>query len=255
MGGGSRQCAPLLVGRTETVNEETSVATILNLCPDFFSPEKIAGPDFFVAVAKKSLNVRQVRLATFSLVASNYARFCKSLPITQLKVWSKSHYTRFPSSNISRGVQQREVGFTLLEVMMVIGLVTVVLGATLFFDVNNYRGESFRAERSNLVVALQTARADALNNVHQIKHGVAINPNGYAGYVIYEGDSFAVSSPDTRVSIPASYHIELVSPSPSEVVFTQLSGDTAYSGELILRDPTRNATTSIFINYEGKIGW
>jgi len=182
--------------------------------------------------------------------------FCLTLQHVRLKQFHLdfAHCTHVRKSTTSRTIQST-AGFTLLEVMIVIGLVTVLLGATLFFDVNNYRGEAFRAERNNLVVALQTARADALNNINQSKHGVAINPGGYSGYVIYEGDSFVVSSPDTRVSIPASYPFELVSPSPNEIVFSQLSGDTGYSGELVLRDPERTSTTSIVINYEGKIGW
>ena len=138
---------------------------------------------------------------------------------------------------------------------MVLGLVTILLGSTLFFDVTSYRAQSFRAERNNLVVALQTARADSLNNINQSKHGVAINPGGYAGYVLFEGDSFAASNPATRVSIAASYPVTLASTSPQEVVFAQLSGDTGFSGQLLLTDVERQATSAIVINYEGKIGW
>jgi prepilin-type N-terminal cleavage/methylation domain-containing protein len=146
-------------------------------------------------------------------------------------------------------------GFTLLEVLVVMGLVTLILGATLFFDVNSYRGDAFRAERTNLVTALQTARANALDNINQAKHGVAINPNGYNGYVIFEGDNYTVSNPTTRVAIPASYPVTLASTSPQEVVFAQLSGDTGFSGQLMLIDNERYATSTININYEGKIGW
>lgn len=148
-----------------------------------------------------------------------------------------------------------EKGFTLIEILVVLSIITMLVAVTLFFDANNYRGESFRAERNNLVVALQTARADALNNIDQSKHGVAINPSGFKGYVIFEGDSYAASNPVTRTKIPASYPITLASSSPSEVLFTQLSGNADYSGEIVLKDTQRNATTSIVINYEGKIGW
>jgi prepilin-type N-terminal cleavage/methylation domain-containing protein len=201
---------------------------------------------FFVAVAKKSLYVQKVRLATFSLGASNYARFCKSLMGTQF--WNRTHFYK------PRTTAAMSAGFTLIEVLVVMGILVTILGSSLFFDVSNYRGEAFRAERNNLVVALETARADALNNMHQSKHGVAINPGGYAGYVIFEGTSYAVSDPATRTLIPASYTVTLEPPSPSEVVFTQLSGDTGFSGDIVLRDSERNATTSIRINYEGKIG-
>ena len=137
---------------------------------------------------------------------------------------------------------------------MVLGLLTFVLGSTLFFDINSYRVDAFRAERTNLVTALQTARADALNNINQSKHGVVINPAGYAGYIIFEGDTFTASDQATRIAIPASYGVTLASSSLSEVVFSQLSGDTGWSGQLILIDSERHATSAIVINYEGKIG-
>jgi Tfp pilus assembly protein FimT len=142
-----------------------------------------------------------------------------------------------------------------VEVLVVVGLVTLLLGATLFFDVQGYRSDAFRAERTKLVTALQTARANALNNMQQSSHGVAINPGGYAGYVIFSGESYALSSSVTHISIPASYSVTLDGASPQEVVFSALSGDTGWSGELVLQDPERQATSAIIINYEGKIGW
>ncbi len=146
-------------------------------------------------------------------------------------------------------------GFTLIEVLIVLTLITMIAGLSLFFNIDMYRGDSFRAERNILVVALQTARADALNNINQKKHGVAINPTGYEGYVVFEGNNFASSEPNTRKEIPASYGIELDALSPDEVVFSQLSGNANFEGEIILIDPLRNASATIAINNEGKIGW
>lgn len=146
-------------------------------------------------------------------------------------------------------------GFTLIEVLIVLTLITMIAGLSLFFNIDMYRGDSFRAERNILVVALQTARADALNNINQKKHGVAINPDGYAGYVVFEGNDFASSEVNTRKEIPASYGVELDASSPDEVVFSQLSGNANFDGEIILIDPLRNASATIAINHEGKIGW
>jgi prepilin-type N-terminal cleavage/methylation domain-containing protein len=151
--------------------------------------------------------------------------------------------------------QRRNAGFTLIEVLLVLALVSMIVGLTLFFDVNSYRGDAFHAERNILVVALQSARADALNNINQSRHGVAINPDGYSGYVIFEGNEYASSDSAQRKEIPASYPITLDSTSPNEVVFKQLSGDTTFSGELILLDSLRNTSTTISINNEGKIGY
>ena len=146
-------------------------------------------------------------------------------------------------------------GFTLVEVLVVLGVLTFILGATVVFDMTGYRGDAFRAERTTLVTALQTARADALNNVQQSKHGVAINPDGFAGYVLFAGDRYADADPVTRTMIPMSYPVTFGSTSPREVVFDQLSGDTGFNGQTEIIDQGRSATTAIVINYEGKIGW
>lgn len=150
---------------------------------------------------------------------------------------------------------RRASGFTLIEVLVVLSIITVLVSVSLFFDVSSYRGDAFRAERNVLVVAMQTARADALNNINQEMHGVAINPAGYDGYVIFEGNDYASSNPLLRTEIPAIYPVMLDASSPGEVVFTQLSGNANYTGEIKLIDTQRNASTSIVINYEGKIGY
>ncbi len=145
-------------------------------------------------------------------------------------------------------------GFTLIEVLVVLGIVTMIIRATLMFDVNSFRGEAFRGERNTLVVALQTARADALNNINQQKHGVKINPSGFKGYVIFEGNTFASSDTSLHNEIPSLYTIELAPGSPDEIVFSQLSGNADFDGEIVLKDPERALTTNIVINHEGKIG-
>ncbi len=161
------------------------------------------------------------------------------------------NYTQKQKFFTTRHVSSAQAGFTLIEVLVVLSIVTLIIGATLMFDVNSYRGEAFRAERNNLVVALQTARADALNNINQMKHGVKINTDEY---VIFEGSTFDDSLENTRKKIPLSYPVTLGVGSPDEIVFNQLSGDSI-DGEIVLIDPERNMTTNIIINHEGKIGW
>jgi len=126
----------------------------------------------------------------------------------------------------------------------------------LFTDFTSYRGDAFRSEQNKLVVALQSARADAFNNVDQERHGVAIFPSDHpASFVIFEGDSYASST--SRSVIDTSYPIAIGSSSPGEIIFKQLSADSIYAGEVsvTLIDSARNFSSVITINHEGAINY
>lgn len=147
-------------------------------------------------------------------------------------------------------------GFTLLEMLIVTSIIITLGGALSFIDINTYRGDALRAERDTIITSLQTARADALNNINQKAHGVAIHPDGYDGYVIFEGDTYASSTLHTAV--PASYHTEIGAETPPEIVFLPLSGNAIYAGapliaKIVLVDNKRLATSTISINHEGAI--
>lgn len=150
-------------------------------------------------------------------------------------------------------------GFTLIEFLVVIGIITLVAGFALLVDINSYRGDAFRAEISTLGSALQTARAQALNNINQSKHGVAIHPDGYDGYVLFEGNSYEERDRTRDVRINALYGVT-ITPS-SEVVFDQLSGNALtstgsyYDGDITLTDSSRSREATIAINHEGQISW
>lgn len=146
-------------------------------------------------------------------------------------------------------------GFTLIEMIIVMGILSLLAAMTLFMEINNYRGDAFRSEVNSLGIGLQTARADALNNINQKQHGVAVHPGGYDGYIIFEGGSYATADHSLDQSTKASYGVSFAPTSPGEIIFDQLSGDANYDGDITLIDPERNMTAVISINHEGKISW
>ncbi len=149
----------------------------------------------------------------------------------------------------------RRNGFTLIEILVVIGIAGILGSLLLFVDFNSYRGDAFRAEVSSLGAALQTARADALNNINEEKHGVAIHPAGYDGYVVFEGASYVTRNISRDVPIKAVYGVTVSVSSPTEVVFDQLSGNANYDGDITFTDPNRAMNAILSINHEGKISW
>ena len=146
----------------------------------------------------------------------------------------------------------RSRGFTLTEMLVVIGVIVMFIGVSLVFDINNLRGNAFRAEVKTIITLLQTARADSLNNVDQSAHGRKFLSGKY---VLFEGFSYASSTPEASQTIDSSYSVTL-SPASPEVVFNQLSGDDiGYTGQIVVTDPQRGLSSVIVLNQEGAISW
>ena len=120
-------------------------------------------------------------------------------------------------------------GFTLIEMLIVIGIVALLALLVSFTDISSFRRKSFHSEVDSLGRALQAARIRALNNINQESHRVALTSLDY-----------------DLVFDPSS---------PSEIVFGALSGDSNYEGDIKLMDLESNMTTVISINHEGRISW
>jgi len=148
-------------------------------------------------------------------------------------------------------------GFTLIEVIVVMGLLTAIAALVAFANFDSWRGYTFRGERNLLVSILQKARSQSVNNIclgslalcsDGKPHGVAIQADKY---VIFQGASFATRDAALDENIDAAGNI--VHAGISEVVFEQLSGDANAPGDIILSDGVRSATISI--NNEGRINY
>jgi Tfp pilus assembly protein FimT len=138
--------------------------------------------------------------------------------------------------------------------LLVVGIIGIVGGVGLAVSMDGYRGYAFRAERNILISVLQEARTEAMNNINQTPHGVAVVPADYPdGYVVFEGETYAtrVTARDRR--IPLTHGVSFLPGSLPEVVFGQLSASTTPEGAIIVSDGVRNA--SIIVNREGRISW
>lgn len=146
-------------------------------------------------------------------------------------------------------------GFTLIEVLVVVVIMSVIVSSSLFFTTSNLKWELLMSERRQLVMALQIARADAMNNIRQKPHGVAFSPSGVGGYVIFTGQNYNSRELTTESIVLTNNMVVLGSSTPFEIIFSQLAGTTNYAGEIVLYDQSSNSSTSVSINHEGKIGW
>ena len=154
-------------------------------------------------------------------------------------------------------------GFTLIETLIVVGLLAIIGGFTVAVNINDLRGSAFRDERSTLIIALQKARSAALNNINLAPHGVALSPSAHPGkYVVFEGDDYASADHALDEVLGGEYAVSFVPGSPTEVVFAQLSAEAECDGApcsdaepIRMEDPNRGMVFDILINAEGRVSW
>lgn len=139
-------------------------------------------------------------------------------------------------------------GFTLIEILVVIGIFALLSGLGLFMTLDAFRGTSFRSERDIAVSLLQKARSESMNNIGQSSHGFCFDG---ANYIVFDGSDCVTAA--VKELTPAGSGV-LFSPAlpAAGIIFAQLSGSaTAWSGTL----QQNNKIAALSINSEGMIDW
>jgi len=147
-------------------------------------------------------------------------------------------------------MNQREdnFGFTLIEILIVVGILSILVGLGLFIGNDFYRGYNLRLERSVMVSALQKARNQSMSNIGQSNHGVYLTNDGFT---IFQGPSYAGRSTSSDQIILSN--LSVTHSGLNEIVFSQLSGQSNASGTITLNNGI--SSTTINVNYEGAISW
>ncbi|MGC9602178.1 MAG: prepilin-type N-terminal cleavage/methylation domain-containing protein [Minisyncoccia bacterium] len=147
-------------------------------------------------------------------------------------------------------------GFTLIEVLVVLGMFALVGGCSLVIGMESYRSGSLADDQASLVSALQEARSQAISAVcigsactAGMPHGVHITRKQL---VIFQGAIYNVND-DTNDYIPLQ-DAALATSGLNDVVFAEYSGDANPPGDIVMSDGAeRVATTSI--GADGQIVW
>lgn len=138
-----------------------------------------------------------------------------------------------------------------MEILIVMGLVAIVGGMTAVIGLDGLQGYLYRSDESQVLTALQHARAQAMGNVclgpacsDGMPHGVAVMPNDHPNaVVVFQGASYATrdSSLDAIIDLhPTTTHSGI-----GEVVFAQLSGNVTAPGTITLSDPTGRSSSVV----------
>ena len=138
-------------------------------------------------------------------------------------------------------------GFTLLEVMIALGLGVMLMGLGLVLSMDVWRGTSFRSEQDVLVSLLYKVRSRAVSNIHEENHGLYID-KGNKQYVIFEGDL----SDSNKLTFDMSKSVTFDDAYDDQIIFAARTANTLGYTIRMMGEGKENIVT---INEEGGITW
>lgn len=158
----------------------------------------------------------------------------------------KENKSSFLFSSNDGGANPRGTrGFTLFEVLIVVGILAVIALFTVGIDTRSISRSTASSESTVLLQMLIHARNRAMNNEYQMPHGVYIDTNNF---VLFRGNSYG-SAVATELTPRSS---QVTSAGATEFVFTQLSG-TSTAQTVTLASGVDSV--DIDINAAGAIAW
>ncbi|MCC2630348.1 MAG: seg [Candidatus Paceibacter sp.] len=139
-------------------------------------------------------------------------------------------------------------GFTLVEILITIGIMLVMVGI-IFASFNQFRAsQGLEKDTETIVEILQQARAQTLSSKNATAYGVHF---ASTTVTMFTGSSYSVSDPNNQVfsliSIDTIFSLSLTG-GGTDVVFQRLTGETSQSGTITLtsQGTTRTRTITIY---------
>ncbi len=147
--------------------------------------------------------------------------------------------------------------FTLIETLVVLGLIGALMTLSLLLSMDVYRSTAFRSTRAVLVSTLTTARSRSLANLNQSPHGVCSLP---PDLILFEGEMYDPASPMNE-RIPGNPAVQLTSVNDFfdctkgvGIIFSQLEATTSENDMIVLTE-RGHKNTDVRVNEEGTILW
>ena len=148
----------------------------------------------------------------------------------------------------SLSTYNRNKGLTMIEIIVVIGILIVIFAFGLVVDFSSFTSNSLAGEESKVVSILQRARSRSMANLYDSSYGVCYLSSDY---VIFRDGTCDKSATDE--TIPESSNITVAFIPNSPVIFSRLSGNT--TGTPTIRLTYGSDYEDITINDEGTINW
>jgi len=145
-------------------------------------------------------------------------------------------------------IQNSSEGFTLIEILISLGIFGFITGLGLFVSLDFYKSYTLNSERILLVSLLVNARNYSITNINESRHGIYLKTDEY---VIFQGDSYASRNPIYDESFKVNSLI--TNTGLTEILFDQLTGQPNVTGNIMLSNGVKSSI--IFIQNEGRITW
>jgi prepilin-type N-terminal cleavage/methylation domain-containing protein len=138
-------------------------------------------------------------------------------------------------------------GVTLIELLLVIGIITIMLAATAPIGLSFYYRFQYISGYQQVLSSLRSAQASALDSDHASSHGVVFNQ---ASLTQFEGTSFTNRNQRYDININLE-GVTLATDFGSEIVFEQTTGLPTHTGQVSIS--SKSGTAIVKINEEGLI--
>ncbi len=136
-------------------------------------------------------------------------------------------------------------GFTIIEVVVTLGILAIIFGATAPINWEFYQKIELRTEYNNYLSYLKLARAASLANKNASAHGVYVGLNNVT---VFEGNSYALRNQSQDQIFSLSSLVTVTG--ATEIIFNPLSANTTNS-TITLSNSL--GVYNIDINTQGKI--
>jgi type II secretory pathway pseudopilin PulG len=158
-------------------------------------------------------------------------------------------------SNVS--LLRRQRGFTLLEALLSVGLVSIVVGISLPV----YQGFQSRTDleiaTQSVAEAFRRAQTFARANYEDSQWGIEVIPG--TGAVLFKGNSYATRDTvfDQPISVPSTIALTIggaMSPG-NETVFARITGTPSNTGTVTLTFTRGNDVRTVTLNAAGTVSY
>ncbi len=149
-------------------------------------------------------------------------------------------------------VHSKLTGFTLLELLVVMGIIAIVTVVVLPFSINDLKNSNLRSLAVNITSQINNYQLSAALGKDNLYYGISIGTNSYT---LFNGTSLALASQSEVVHLEEGFYfsnIDLAS-FGSEIVFKPNSIKPLTTGTFRISDQYN--TYEILINQEGFLEW